>query len=122
MSTLISFGTLKGSTGVLAEKELKTALAVCAGLANKEIARELQCSPSTIKKCIERLFYKLDVSSRSAIPMELFRRGIVAPALCLMLALLVCLQQNPNAVRRPSAPRRVETFASVRRIETAVEA
>ncbi|VVO24419.1 helix-turn-helix transcriptional regulator [Pseudomonas fluorescens] len=76
MSTVISFGEFQGTTGVLAEQELRAALAICAGLSTKEIARAVGCSPCTIKKSIERIFYKFGVKSRSAIPPELFCRGI----------------------------------------------
>ncbi len=125
MSTVINFGKLQGTTGVLAEQELRAALAVCAGLANKEIARVVGCSPGTVKKSIERIFYKLGVSSRSAIPTELFCRGIARHLVVLMCAILAghaaITNDHMNRIRRP-AERRVETRVAVRRIETALTA
>ncbi|MCF7532003.1 response regulator transcription factor [Pseudomonas petrae] len=76
--TTITFGKLQATTGLLALQELRAALAICAGLANKEIARALDCAPGTVKKTIERLFFKLGVSSRSALVAEAFRRGLVS--------------------------------------------
>ncbi|WP_262410273.1 response regulator transcription factor [Pseudomonas sp. N40(2020)] len=77
MKRVITFGALQGFTGILAEQELRAALAICAGLANKEIARAVGCAPSTVKKSIERVFYKLHVSSRSALVTEAFKRGVI---------------------------------------------
>ena len=50
----------------------------------------------------------------SALGTRLMLAAVVA-----LLALLIGLQQNPNSIRRPAGPRRVETFTSVRRIEAA---
>ncbi|WP_339451601.1 LuxR C-terminal-related transcriptional regulator [Pseudomonas sp. JAI120] len=77
MGTIITFGKLQGRIGVLAEQELLASLAVCAGLANKEIARAVGCAPGTVKKSIERSFYKLGVSNRAALVAEAFRQGLV---------------------------------------------
>lgn len=78
MSTVISFGKVEGTTGVLAEQELRTALAICCGLTNKRIAQAIGCAPGTVKKTIERIFFKLDVSSRAALVAEAFKRGVIA--------------------------------------------
>lgn len=77
MSTVINFGKLQGTTGLLAEQELRAALAVCAGLANKEIARVVGCSPCTVKKSIERVFYKLGVTRRAALVAKAFALGLI---------------------------------------------
>ena len=124
-ATTITYGKLQGTTGVLAEQELRAALAVCAGLANKEIARVVGCAPSTVKKSIERVFYKLGVSSRSAIPTELFCRGIARHLVVLMCAILTghaaITDDHLNRIRRPGE-RRIETRVAVRRIEVALTA
>lgn len=80
MSQVISFGNLQGTTGTLATQELRAALAICLGLGNKDIARVLECSPSTVKKSIERLFFKLGVSTRAAVMAEAMRRGFITLA------------------------------------------
>ncbi len=77
MSGIIKFGELKGTTGLLAEQEMRAALAICAGLSGKEAARVLGCAPSTIKKTVERVFYKLGVSSRAALVTEAFKLGLI---------------------------------------------
>lgn len=122
MSTTINFGKLQGKTGVLAEQELRAALAVCTGMANKEIARVFGCSPGTVKKSIERVFYKLGVSSRSAIPTELFCRGIARHLVVLICAILTghaaITNDHMNRTSRPGE-RRIENRVAVRRIETA---
>lgn len=121
-ATTITFGKLQATTGVLAEQELRAALAICTGLANKEIARVIGCAPGTVKKSIERVFYKLGVSSRSAIPTELFCRGIARHLVVLMCAILTghaaITDDHMNRIRRPGE-RRVETRVAVRRIEAA---
>lgn len=120
MSTVINFGKLQGTTGVLAEQELRAALAVCAGLANKEIARVVGCAPGTVKKSIERVFFKLGITSRSAIPTELFCRGIARHLVVLICAILTghaaVTDDHMNRIRR-QGERRVETRVTVRRIE-----
>jgi len=125
MSTVISFGKLQGTTGILAEQELRAALAVCTGMANKEIARVFGCAPGTVKKSIERVFYKLGVSRRSAIPTELFCRGIARHLVVLLCAFLAgyaaVSDDQMNRIRRPGE-RRVETRVAVRRIEVALTA
>ena len=78
MREVISFKSLMGTTGILATQELRAALGICSGMANKEIARELECSPATVKKSIERIFYKFGVSSRAALVAEAFKRGVIA--------------------------------------------
>ena len=122
MSTTINFGKLQGTTGVLAEQELRAALAICSGLANKEIARVVGCAPGTVKKSIERVFYKLGVTSRSAVPTELFCRGIARHLVLMICAVILghtALDDNPISRTRRPGERRIETRVAVRRIEAA---
>ncbi|WP_268798043.1 response regulator transcription factor [Pseudomonas huanghezhanensis] len=74
----IIFGNVEGTIGFLAAQELRATLAICTGLANKEIARVLNCAPGTVKKSVERTFFKLGVSNRAALVAEAFKRGLVA--------------------------------------------
>lgn len=78
MCEVISFKSLLGTTGILATQELRAALAICTGMANKEIARELNCSPATIKKSVERIFFKLGVSNRAALVARAFAMGLIS--------------------------------------------
>lgn len=105
MNNVISFKGIQGDVGLLAVQELKAALGICCGLANKEIARELACSPATVKKSIERIFFKLGVSSRSAVPTELFFRGIARKLSLIMCVVLVgqaaVSEEQMLRIRRP---------------------
>ena len=126
MADVISFKSMEGSVGVLAVQELKAALAICCGLGNKEIARELGCSPGTVKKSIERIFYKLGISSRSAVPTELFCRGIARKLSILMCAVFlghaVLGDDQAMRVRRGGngGERKIETRVATRRHECAL--
>ena len=77
-ATTITFGKLRATTGILAEQELRAALAICSGLSNKEISKSMECAPGTVKKTIERIFFKLKVSNRSALVAEAFRIGLIS--------------------------------------------
>ncbi|WP_236213200.1 response regulator transcription factor [Metapseudomonas otitidis] len=117
--TITAYGW-KGSLDCgIAERELRCLLAIAAGETDKQAAQSAGISPRTVKGAVERVMHKLHTYKRTALVAEAFRRGIIAPAICMVLALLIGLQQNPNAIRRPACPRRVETFNSVRRIEAA---
>nr|WP_315403165.1 LuxR C-terminal-related transcriptional regulator [uncultured Pseudomonas sp.] len=122
MNNVISFKGIQGDVGLLAVQELKAALGICCGLANKEIARELACSPATVKKSVERIFYKLGISSRSAVPTELFCRGIARRLAVLMCAVFVghaaLGDDHVLRIRRSGgSERRVEIRVAARRVE-----
>lgn len=126
MQHVISFRGMEGNVGILAAQELKAALGICCGLGNKEIARELDCSPATIKKSIERVFYKLGISSRSAVPTELFYRGIARKLSMIMCVALVgqsaLNDEHLLRVRRGGngGERKIETRVATRRAECAL--
>ncbi len=127
MNGVIIFRSMEGSVGILAAQELKAALAICCGLGNKEIARELSCSPATVKKSVERIFYKLGISSRSAVPTELLCRGIARRLAMIMCAILVTNavmdDQEFTRVRRAGGQgRKVELRVASRRAECALAA
>ncbi|MFJ2981226.1 MULTISPECIES: LuxR C-terminal-related transcriptional regulator [unclassified Pseudomonas] len=128
MQNVISFRGMEGSIGILAAQELKAALGICCGLGNKEIARELDCSPATIKKSVERVFYKLGISSRSAVPTELFYRGIARKLSMFMCVALVGQaaidDEHLLRVRRGgnSGERKIEARVATRRVECTLAA
>ncbi|MCX5508353.1 response regulator transcription factor [Pseudomonas sp. BJa3] len=121
MQGVISFRGMEGDVGILAAQELKAALGICSGLSNKEISRELSCSPATVKKSVERIFYKLGISSRSAVPTELFFRGIARKLSILMCAVFLghaaIGDDHMLRVRRGGGEKRIETRLAGRRIE-----
>lgn len=121
MQNVVSFGGMEGSVGILAAQELKAALGICSGMSNKEISRELSCSPATVKKSVERIFYKLGISSRSAVPTELFCRGIARRLSVLMCAVFVghatFVDDQALRVRRSGGEKRVELRIAARRVE-----
>lgn len=123
MNGIIQFGNLQGSTGLLAEQELRTALAICSGMSGKEAARALGCAPGTVKKSVERLFYKLGVSNRASMVAEAFRRGVISPATT-ALVLLVAIHSALGAdqamrIRRGGSggERKIESRVATRRAE-----
>ncbi|WP_286953534.1 MULTISPECIES: response regulator transcription factor [unclassified Pseudomonas] len=121
MQDVVIFNNLQGSIGLLAAQELKAALGICSGLSNKEISRELSCSPATVKKSVERIFYKLGIKSRSAVPTELFCRGIARKLSILMCAAFVghaaIGDDQMIRVRRGGGEKRIETRIAARRVE-----
>lgn len=119
MTTIAAHGYVGHLGRGAAQRELECLLAIAGGLTSKEAARDLGVAPGTIEKRLLALSTKLGVTRRAALVAEAFKRGVIAPAVCILLALLIGLQQNPNSIRRPAGPRRVETFTSVRRIEAA---
>lgn len=74
--------TAHGITGFLgrgaAPRELQCLLHIAAGKTSKQAARDLGCTPSTVEKAVERIFFKLKVSSRAALVAEAFKRGLIA--------------------------------------------
>ena len=73
--------TAHGITGFLgreaAPRELECLLEIAAGKTSKQVARGLGCTSSTVKKAVERIFFKLHVSNRAALIAEAFRCGLI---------------------------------------------
>lgn len=74
--------TANGLTGFLgrgaAKRELECLLEIAAGKTSKQAARDLGCTPTTVEKAVERIFFKLRVSNRAALIVEAFRRGLIS--------------------------------------------
>lgn len=120
MEGTICIGSWIGRLGLgLAPRELEATLFAASDMTAKEIAREMGIAHGTVSKRLDDARFKMGSRSVRGLVMEAFKRGIIAPAMCMVLALLVGLEENPNSLRRPSAPRRFESFTSVRRIEAA---
>ncbi|WP_312537675.1 helix-turn-helix transcriptional regulator [Stutzerimonas nitrititolerans] len=102
----------------LAPRQLMATIYAAKDMTAKEIARRMDCSPSTIKKQLDTARFKLGMQRTTrGLCLEAMRRGIIAP---LVLALLVGAEHNPQVrpIRRPEAPRS-QTVARIQRLEEA---
>jgi DNA-binding NarL/FixJ family response regulator len=62
----------------LSEHELRVLKEVAAGLSNKQIARRLGISPSTVRNHLSRVFNKLGVSNRTGAVLKAIGRGVLS--------------------------------------------
>lgn len=116
--------TAHGFTGFLgkgaAPRELECLLAIASGLTSKEAAKDLGVAPGTIEKRLLSLSTKLGVTRRAAMVAEAFKRGLITPALCAVLAAhAVIADQHHEMIRRPSPARRSELVHAARAAEMA---
>ncbi|MBR8058552.1 HD domain-containing phosphohydrolase [Burkholderia dolosa] len=61
----------------LSARELDVLRAISRGASNKEVARELQMSPSTVRTHVEKAFRKLDCSTRAAATLKASAMGLL---------------------------------------------
>ncbi|MNF81885.1 Bacterial regulatory protein, luxR family [compost metagenome] len=117
MST-ITAGNWVGHLGKgLAPRELEATLYSAADLTAKEISRLMGISPGTVSKRLDDARFKMGARTVRGLVMEAFKRGVIAPVTCMVLALLIGLQHQPsNAVRRPREGS-VSTRIAARRAE-----
>lgn len=116
--------TAHGFTGFLgkgaAPRELECLLAIASGLTSKEAAKDLGVAPGTIEKRLLSLSTKLGVTRRAAMVAEAFKRGLITPALCAVLAAHAVIAEHHDEMnRRPSQGRRGELVHAARRAEAA---
>ncbi|WP_240724893.1 response regulator transcription factor [Onishia niordana] len=81
-----SFRALGGRDGVqverlerLTERERAVALAVAEGHSNKEVARQLEITPRTVKAHLGAIFRKLEVRDRMQLVLMLSRQASASP-------------------------------------------
>lgn len=117
----ISYRGLTGSlSSGIAERELRCLLAIAAGETDKQAAQSAGISPRTVKGAVERVMHKLHTYKRTALVAEAFRRGLITPALCAVLAAHAVIAEHHDEMnRRPSQGRRGELVHAARRAETA---
>jgi DNA-binding NarL/FixJ family response regulator len=63
---------------LLSPRERAVALLIAGGLSNKDVARELGLSPSTVKTHVHNIFQKLGVRSRQSLIIHRATRGSTA--------------------------------------------
>lgn len=118
----ITCGTWTGRLGQgLAPRELEALLGVAQGFTAKEIARQMQITPGTVKNRIENAMFKLGAARRAAAVAEAMRRQIISP-LCIALAGLIAMHSaihdgDPMRRDRRAPERRVAQVRIVRRAD-----
>ncbi|WP_312905425.1 helix-turn-helix transcriptional regulator [Stutzerimonas nitrititolerans] len=102
----------------LAPRQLLATMLAAADLQVKEIARRMNCEPSTAEKTLDRARFKLGMQRTTrGLCIEAMKRGIITP---LMVALLIGAGNvhQIQPVRRPDAPR-AQTVVRIQRLDEA---
>lgn len=98
--------------GELAPREAQHLLCLASGMTHKQIAREFNVSPSTVRHSLTRIYQRLGVERGTAAIGAALRRGWIAP---LAVALFIsALNPNADAMRRPPSRGRQQISASAR--------
>src|SRR5690606_22565460 len=66
----------KGS--ILTARECRILLEISRGASNKQVARLLEISPSTVRTHVESIFRKLECSTRAAATLKALTLGLIA--------------------------------------------
>ncbi|NIF63140.1 response regulator transcription factor, partial [Burkholderia sp. Cy-647] len=64
-------------TPLLSPREIEVLRQISGGLSNKEAARVLELSPSTVRTHVESIFRKLDCSTRAAATLKALTTGLL---------------------------------------------
>ncbi len=102
----------------LAPRQLLATMLAAADLQVKEIARRMNCEPSTAEKTLDRARFKLGMQRTTrGLCIEAMKRGIIAP---LMVALLIGggNVQQMRPVRQPESPR-AQQVVRIQRLDEA---
>lgn len=67
----------RAGNGLLSERETQILRRISAGASNKEVARDLGISPSTVRTHVESLFRKLQCSTRAAATLKALTLGVI---------------------------------------------
>ncbi len=67
----------RAGNGLLSERETQILRRISAGASNKEVARDLGISPSTVRTHVESLFRKLQCSTRAAATLKALTLGLI---------------------------------------------
>lgn len=66
-----------GHAAVLTDRETDASARISLGESNKEVARSLGVSPSTVRTHVESIFRKLKCSTRAAATLKAYTLGII---------------------------------------------
>lgn len=69
--------TSKPGNGLLSERETQILQRISSGASNKEVARDLGISPSTVRTHVESVFRKLHCSTRAAATLKALTLGVI---------------------------------------------
>jgi len=67
----------KPGNGLLSERETQILQRISSGASNKEVARDLGISPSTVRTHVESVFRKLQCSTRAAATLKALTLGVI---------------------------------------------
>ena len=67
----------RAGNGLLSERETQILRRISVGASNKEVARDLGISPSTVRTHVESLFRKLQCSTRAAATLKALTLGVI---------------------------------------------
>ncbi|MCY1457385.1 transcriptional regulator EpsA [compost metagenome] len=67
----------KAASGPLSERETEILRRISTGASNKEVARDLGISPSTVRTHVESVFRKLQCSTRAAATLKALTLGLI---------------------------------------------
>ncbi len=94
----------------LAPRQLMATIYAAKDMTAKEIARRMDCSPSTIKKQLDTARFKLGMQRTiRGLCLEAMKRGIISP-----LVLLLCLSTGFTAMQDRTRPVRTAKVSVMR--------
>jgi HD-GYP domain-containing protein (c-di-GMP phosphodiesterase class II) len=73
----LTSASCKPSAGLLSERETEILRGISTGGSNKEVARDLGISPSTVRTHVESVFRKLQCSTRAAATLKALTLGLI---------------------------------------------
>ena len=74
----------------LAPRELTCVLRIACGMSDKQIAARDGLAVTTVRNAVERAMHKLGADKRAQLVAEAMRRGLIAPAMAMFLAVITC--------------------------------
>jgi len=102
----ITYNSLQGTPGLLAEKETRYLLGFAQGFSDKEVARDCGVSHNTVAGARKRIFYKLNARRMTDAVGKAFSMGLIRQLLVLLV--LVSGLQDSDFIRtrtpRPTQP------------------